>query len=230
MPQYNRQLAAILFTDIVGYTGMMQQNEENALLVMDRYTSVLNKLITDHGGKILNDYGDGNLCSFSSATQAIQCALCVQQLLQTDLIVPLRMGLHVGEIIFDGEKVMGDGVNVASRIQSLGLANSILFSKEVFDKIKNQPEFNTVCLGTFEFKSVEEPMEVFALTNQGLKVPKREEMSGKLKEIKQKSTRRKWISPDCDDGTTCCRILFIQSTNAQCRFYRYRKIHCCFAF
>jgi TolB-like protein/class 3 adenylate cyclase/Tfp pilus assembly protein PilF len=193
MPQYTRQLAAILFTDIVGYTGMMQQNEENALLIMSRYTSVLNKLITDHGGKILNDYGDGNLCSFSSATQAVQCALCVQQLLQTDLKVPLRIGLHVGEIIFEGEKVMGDGVNVASRIQSLGLANSILFSKEVFDKIKNQPEFNTICLGFFEFKSVEEPMEVFALTNQGLKVPKREEMSGKLKEIKQKSTRRKWM-------------------------------------
>lgn len=193
MSQYNRQLAAILFTDIVGYTGMMQQNEENALLVMDRYTSILNKLITDHGGKILNDYGDGNLCSFSSATQAVQCALCVQQLLRTDIIVPLRMGLHVGEIIFDGEKVMGDGVNVASRIQSLGLANSILFSKEVFDKIKNQPEFNTVCLGTFEFKSVEEPMQVFALANQGLKVPKREEMSGKLKEIQQRSNRRKWM-------------------------------------
>ena len=193
MPQYNRQLAAILFTDIVGYTGMMQQNEENALQVMDRYTRVLNKLITDHGGKILNDYGDGNLCSFSSATQAVQCAISVQQLLRTELIVPLRIGLHVGEIIFDGEKVMGDGVNVASRIQSLGLANSILFSKEVFDKIKNQPEFNTACLGKFEFKSVDEPMEVFALTNPGLKVPKREEMSGKLKEIQQKSTRRKWI-------------------------------------
>jgi len=194
MPQYNRQLAAILFTDIVGYTGMMQQNEGNALLIMNRYTSVLNKLITDYGGKILNDYGDGNLCSFSSVTQAIQCALHIQQLLQTDLNVPLRIGLHVGEIIFEGEKVMGDGVNVASRIQSLGLANSILFSKEVFDKIKNQPEFNTVCLGLFEFKSVEEPMEVFALTNQGLKVPKREEMSGKLKEIQQKSNRRKWMT------------------------------------
>lgn len=194
MPQYSRQLAAILFTDIVGYTGMMQQNEENALQIMSRYTRVLDKLITDHGGKILNDYGDGNLCSFSSATQAIQCALLIQQAFQTDLKVPLRIGLHVGEIIFDGEKVMGDGVNVASRIQSLGLANSILFSKEVFDKIKNQPEFNTVCLGMFEFKSVDEPMEVFALTNQGLIVPKREEMSGKLKEIKQKSTRRKWLA------------------------------------
>ena len=145
----------------------------------------------DHGGKILNDYGDGNLCSFSSATQAIQCALQIQQLLQTDLNVPLRIGLHVGEIIFDGEKVMGDGLNVASRIQSLCLANSILFSKEVFDKIKNQPEFNTVCLGLFEFKNVEEPMEVFALTNPGLKVPRREEMSGKLKEIQQKTNRVK---------------------------------------
>ena len=195
MPQYNRQLAAILFTDIVGYTALMQQNEGDALLMMKRYTSVLNKQVMDHGGKILNDYGDGNLCSFSSATQAIQCALQIQRLLQTDLNVPLRIGLHVGEIIFEGEKVMGDGVNVASRIQSLCPANSILFSKEVFDKIKNQPEFNTVSLGLFEFKNVEEPMEIFALKNQGLTVPKREEMSGKLKEIQQKSNRRKWVIP-----------------------------------
>ena len=64
-------------------------------------------------------------------------------------------------------------------------------------------------------------MEVFALTNQGLKVPKREEMSGKLKEIQQKSNTEKMDIPDCDNSTTCFRIFFIQSTDAQCRFYRY---------
>ena len=88
---------------------------------------------------------------------------------------------------------MGDGVNVASRIQSLGQANTVLFSKEVHDKIKNQPEFKTVCLGMFDFKSVDEPMEVFALANAGLVVPKKEEMSGKLKEIQHISKRIKWL-------------------------------------
>ena len=154
---------------------------------------MIQKAVTDHGGKILNDYGDGSLCSFPSATNALTCAMEIQQQLQNDPIVPLRIGLHVGEIFFENEKVLGDGVNVASRIQSLGSANTILFSKEIFDKIKNQPEFKTVSLGKFEFKNVDDPVEVFALANPGLKVPKKEEMSGKLKEIKKDSGKKKWV-------------------------------------
>jgi adenylate cyclase len=192
MSHQNRQLAAILFTDIVGYTALMQQNEVNAVAVVKHYISVLQKTVFDNGGKILNDYGDGSLCSFASATHALQCAFQIQQQLQNDPVVPLRIGLHVGEIFFEGEKVLGDGVNVASRIQSLGSANTILFSKEIFDKIKNQPEFKSVSLGKFEFKNVDDPVEVFALANAGLKVPKKEEMSGKLKESKKSSGKKKW--------------------------------------
>lgn len=116
MSPQNRQLVAILFTDIVGYTAMMQQNEENAIGVMQQYTRILEKTIADHQGQILNDYGDGSLCSFSSVTQAMQCAVEMQRHFQTDLCVPLRIGVHTGEIITEGKKVMGDGVNVASRI------------------------------------------------------------------------------------------------------------------
>jgi len=192
MQEQRRQLAAILFTDIVGYTALMQQNEMQAVSIVKQYISVLTKKVADHGGKILNDYGDGSLCSFSSATHALTCAIQIQQELQKDPAVPLRIGLHVGEIFFEGEKVLGDGVNVASRIQSLGQANTILFSKEIFDKIKNQPDFKCISLGTFEFKNVDDPVEVFALANAGLKVPKKEEMSGKLKEAGKKSSKRKW--------------------------------------
>jgi len=193
MPQQSRQLAAILFTDIVGYTTMMQQDEQAAVNITRHYITVLKQLVAKHNGKILNDYGDGNLCSFSSATEAVQCAIEIQQQLQTEPKVPLRIGLHVGEIFFEGDKVMGDSVNIASRIQSLGQANTILFSKEVFDKLKNQSGYKSVSLGKFEFKNVDEPMEVFALANEGLVVPKKEEISGKLKEVKKKSTRRKLI-------------------------------------
>jgi adenylate cyclase len=185
-----RQLAAILFTDIVGYTAMMQQNEVHAVSIVKHYISVLQKTLSEHNGKMLNDYGDGSLCSFSNAKQALQCAIDIQQQLQTDPVVPLRIGLHVGEIFFEGEKVLGDGVNVASRIQSLGQANTILFSKEIFDKIKNQPDLRSVSLGLFEFKNVDDPVEVFALANKGLTVPKKEEMSGKLKDSKKNSGKK----------------------------------------
>ena len=133
-----RQLAALLFTDIVGYTAMMQQDEQMAVNITRHYITVLKQLVTAHDGKILNDYGDGSLCSFPSATEAVQCAIEIQKQLQTEPQVPLRIGLHVGEIFFEADKVMGDSVNIASRIQSLGQANTILFSKEVFDKLKNQ--------------------------------------------------------------------------------------------
>ena len=185
-----RRLAAILFTDIIGYTTMMQQNEMEAVTIIKRYTcAVLKQAVTMHSGEVLNDYGDSSLCIFSSATEAVQCAFEIQQQLQSEPVVPLRIGLHIGEIFFEDGKILGDGVNVASRIQSLGQGNTILFSEEIKDKIKNSAKFKTVSLGLFEFKNVEKPVEVYALANEGLNVPARQTMEGKLK--KKKSN---WLS------------------------------------
>jgi len=189
----NRQLAAILFTDIVGSTAMMQKDEQAAVSLSKRYVAVLKQFVSSHGGEILNDYGDGSLCTFSSATEALRCAIEMQQQFQMEPKVPLRIGLHVGEIFFEDGKVFGDSINVASRVQSLGIANSILFSSEINSKIKNQQEFNCVSIGKFHFKNIEEPMEIFALSNKGLVVPKKEELTGKLKEIEKRSFRKKLI-------------------------------------
>jgi len=183
MPQ-QRQLAAIMFTDIVGYTAMMQEDEQSAVAITKRYVSVLKQTAFLHGGEILNDYGDGSLCTFSSATEAIRCAMEIQQQLQDEPKVPLRIGLHIGEVFFEDGKIFGDGVNVASRIQSIGVANSILFSSEIGSKLANQPEFRMISLGRFQFKNVTVPVEVFALTNEGLLVPDKGKIEGKLQEIK----------------------------------------------
>jgi adenylate cyclase len=192
-----RHLAAILFTDIVGYTALMQENEQMAVALIKHYNASLNRIVALHEGKVLNYYGDGSLCTFPSATEALNCAIELQKELQADPHVPLRVGLHIGEVLFEDGKALGDGVNVASRIQSLGQANTILFSKEIFDKIRNHPEFKPVSLGLFDFKNVDEPVEVFALANEGLVVPKREQMSGKLKRDlskKKYATRRNLIA------------------------------------
>jgi adenylate cyclase len=103
-------------------------------------------------------------------------------------VVPLRIGLHIGEVFYEGDKALGDGVNVASRVQSLGKENTILFSAEIHDKIKNNPSFKTVSLGSFNFKNVTRPLEVFALANEGLHVPQRKRIEGKLK---KKNTRKR---------------------------------------
>ena len=189
----NRRLAAILFTDIVGYTAAMQQDEGQAVSLIRQYHSVLQKTVAEHGGEILNDYGDGSLCVFPSATEALQCALDTQNQLGREPQVPLRIGLHLGEIFFENGKVFGDGVNVASRIQSLGQANTILFSPAIHHQIRNHPQFQSVSLGTFEFKNVGEPMEVFALANDGLIVPRREHLSGKLKSNSKKPLLKRLV-------------------------------------
>jgi adenylate cyclase len=177
----SRQLAAIMFTDIVGYTAMMQRNEQEAVSVIKHYNAVLEKWVKHFNGRIVNYYGDGSLCIFSSATDAVYCTLEVQKELQIDPVVPLRIGLHIGEVFFEEDKALGDGVNVASRVQSLGQENTILISGEIYDKIKNNDSFKTVSLGFFHFKNVDKPLEIYALANEGLLVPHRKKMQGKLK-------------------------------------------------
>jgi adenylate cyclase len=182
--QQKRHLAAILFTDIVNSTAIMQKNEQAAVSINKRYMAVLKQYVPEHNGEVINDYGDGSLCVFASSTQAVRCAMEMQRQFQTEPKVPLRIGIHVGEMFLEEGKVFGDGVNVASRIESLGIANSILFSSEINNKLKNQPEFKTVSVGRFDFKNVDERIEVFALCNEGFAVPDKRKIEGKLKEKK----------------------------------------------
>ena len=185
-----RQLAAIMFTDIVGYTAMMQADEQKAVAVIKHYNSTLEKFVSQFNGEVLNYYGDGSLCIFHSATDAANCSLAVQKALKSEPVVPLRIGLHIGEVFFEDAKALGDGVNVASRVQSMGQENTILVSEEFYDKIKNNSSITSVSLGHFDFKNVEKPLEVFALTNEGLSIPQRSKMQGKLK---KKSGQRRSI-------------------------------------
>ena len=204
-----RQLAAIMFTDIVGYTAMMQANEQKAVAVIKHYNSSLEKLVQQYNGQVLNYYGDGSLCIFPSATDALNCSLALQKELKNEPAVPLRIGLHIGEVFFEDAKALGDGVNVASRVQSLGQENTILVSGEIHDKIKNNPSFSTISLGQFNFKNVDKPLEVFALSNEGLTIPKRSTIEGKLKE-------KNWKRPIII--TTALIILFFAAG-----FFAYKK-------
>ena len=206
----SRQLAAIMFTDIVGYTAMMQTNEQKAVAVIKHYNSSLEKLVSQYNGQVLNYYGDGSLCIFPSATDAVNCSLALQKELKNEPIVPLRIGLHIGEVFFEDAKALGDGVNVASRVQSLGQENAILLSGEIYNKIKNNPSFSTTSLGQFNFKNVDKAMEVFALSNEGLTIPKRSKIEGKLKE---KSGKRRIVI------TTALIVIFFY-----CRFFCLQNI------
>ena len=140
MPQH-RQLAAIMFTDIEGYTATMQRDEEQALFLKDRHRDILQQKHNEFNGRIIQYYGDGTLSIFHSAVEAVECALQMQQQFCQTPGVPVRIGLHLGDIIINDNHVFGDGVNLASRIESLSIPGAVLISDKIKDEIRNHPEF-----------------------------------------------------------------------------------------
>ncbi len=183
------QLAAIMFTDIQGYTALMQQDEAKAVEFRGRHREVFNSMTKKFNGRILQYYGDGTLSTFSSAIDAVKCAIEMQLLFQDEPQIPVRIGIHTGDIIFTDDDIIGDGVNVASRIESLAATGSVFISDKVYDEVKNQQGIHTISMGVFELKNVGKPIEVYAITNKGLVVPDRDQISGKEKVKTDKSSK-----------------------------------------
>lgn len=167
-----RQLTAIMFTDLVGYTAMMQSDEREAKRARDRQRVVLEQCIGRFDGTTLQFYGDGTLSVFQSAVSAVECAIAMQDALRQALPpVPVRIGIHSGDVVHDENGVFGDGVNVASRIEGLGVAGSILISGKVYDEVKNQTGIKTRSLGSFDLKNITHETRVYAISNRGLAIP-----------------------------------------------------------
>jgi TolB-like protein/Flp pilus assembly protein TadD len=177
-----RQLAAILFADMAGYTALMQENEQLAQLKRKRLKDVLEGTIEQFNGKLLQYYGDGSLSIFNSALDSVRFAINLQQQLREEPRVELRMGIHTGDVTMEDGAIYGDGVNLASRIESLAVPGGIFISEKVFDEIKNRDEIRTHELGYFELKNVKLPVRVFAIANEGIVVPGREEIKGNIKQ------------------------------------------------
>jgi TolB-like protein/class 3 adenylate cyclase/Flp pilus assembly protein TadD len=167
---YERRLVAIMFTDIVGYTSMMQKDENVAVDLIKKHRQIIENYVKKYQGDILQYYGDGSLSVFPSAIEAVKAALQIQKEL-TQLQIPLRMGIHLGDVKIKDEAIFGDGVNVASRIQSLGVAGSIIISDTIFNLIKNQTSIKAIPLGSFNLKNVEYAKAVYALDDEFLSVP-----------------------------------------------------------
>ena len=175
----SRQLAAIMFTDIEGYTAIMQKNEKRAIALKDRHRLILENEHKNFNGKVVQYYGDGTLSIFDSVVEAVQCALAMQEFYCQWPSVPVKIGLHLGDIITNEGHVFGDGVNIASRVESLGVAGSVLISDKVNSELHNHPQLKTVSMGTYQFKNVERLVEVFALDHDGLVIPAPDSLKGK---------------------------------------------------
>ena len=166
-----------MFTDMVGFTALMQEDEHRAKSIRDRHRDALRESIEKHGGEIVQFYGDGTLSVFDSAVEGVKAAVTAQRRLQESPAIPVRIGIHIGDINHDEDGVYGDGVNVAARIQNLSVPGGVLVSGKVFDEIKNHPELPATGLGPFELKNVQRPVQIFAISAPGLAVPDPKQMN-----------------------------------------------------
>ena len=148
-----RQSAAVMFTDIAGYTSIMASDEEKALCLLQDKRKILKPLIKQHDGIYVKGTGDGTLSYFDSAYKASKCAKLFQESIYDNKNMNVRVGIHVGDIVLDDGDVYGDGVNVASRLESMSPVGGICVSNTVYDELRNKKEFDGVELGwTSELK------------------------------------------------------------------------------
>ncbi|MFC2124700.1 adenylate/guanylate cyclase domain-containing protein [Bacteroidota bacterium] len=159
MPE-DRRLAAIMFTDIVGYTALMGSDEDKAFQLLRKNRDLQRPLIKKYKGEWLKEMGDGILASFSTASDAVRCAGEIQNEAKKAGI-PMRIGVHSGEVVFEGSDVLGDGVNVASRLEEMSDEGCITISGTVYKDIKNKAGINTKYIGDKKLKGVEDPVKVY---------------------------------------------------------------------
>ena len=166
MPEHSHQLAAILFADIVGYTAMMQEDEELAVQKLTRFREVLEVISAEFNGKIIQYYGDGSLILFQSSTDAAEFAKLLQEDLRESPQVPVRIGIHMGDVLLQDGNVFGDVVNIASRIQSLAPAGGVYISEVVYRNIENKKGLDAVYLKEVNLKNIKTPVHIYELVTE----------------------------------------------------------------
>lgn len=174
MQDSNHQLAAILFADIVGYTAMMQKDEEESVQKVNRFRESVELIASELNGKIVQYYGDGALLLFQSSTDAVEFAKLLQEDLSEPPAIPVRIGIHMGDVFLHSGNVFGDVVNIASRIQALAPSGGIYISEVVYRNIANKKDMESEFVREEKLKNVKELVrvyEVFTRSSQSYTKP-----------------------------------------------------------
>jgi adenylate cyclase len=170
IPHTQRRLAAIVFCDMVGYSYLMEESENQALQLLGEYRQIATKTIQEHSGEIIDTVGDGLFAAFGSAVDAVRAAVTIQQ----DLAArnrrevghqPLlaRIGIHLGDLLQEGQHLFGSGVNVASRIEVLAPPGGIYVSGEVYQQVRNQKGLSFRDIGERQLRNIKDPVRIYDL-------------------------------------------------------------------
>src|SRR5436305_11878306 len=165
-----RRLAAIMFTDMVGYSAMAQRDDQLALALLEEHRQLLREIFPRFHGTEIKTIGDAFLVEFGSALEAAQCAIEIQRTLAkrnhdvtSDRRIEVKIGIHIGDVVHRDGDVYGDGVNIASRIESLAGAGGICVSMDVERQIRNALEARFEKFGTADLKNIKLPMDLFRI-------------------------------------------------------------------
>ena len=167
MPQ-SRQLAAIMFTDIVGYTALMGNDEQKAFDLLKKNRELQKPIIEKFKGRWIKELGDGVMASFNSVSDAVTAAIKIQEACNATKDFQLRIGIHLGEVVFEDNDVFGDGVNIASRIQAIACPGGIYISEPVHNNVTNKKDIITQFVKTEHLKNVKESIRIYQVVGENI--------------------------------------------------------------
>ena len=163
-----RKLKAILSADVKGYSLLMADDEVHTIQTLKAYRSLMSDLIQQHSGRVVDNPGDNLLAEFSSAVDAVDCAVQIQKKLKKENVkfvkdrrLEFRIGINIGDVVQDGDRIYGSGVNVAARIEGLAEPGGVCVSRNAYDHIKDKLKFGYEYLGDHEVKNIKDPVRVY---------------------------------------------------------------------
>jgi len=169
-PDLERKLATILSADVAAYSRLMAEDEEHTLRIFRGHKEVFEKLVELHRGRVFNTAGDAILAEFGSAVEAVRCATEIQAALRSrndqlpdDRRVEFRIGVNLGDVMVQGQDLLGDGVNVAARLQGAAEPGGICISGSIYDQIRNKLSLSFTPLGEVRYKNIPQAVRTFAI-------------------------------------------------------------------
>jgi class 3 adenylate cyclase len=170
-----RKLSAILATDAVSYSRKMSENEEGTMRVLSAHRAVIDGIIEFHDGRIANTAGDSVLAEFASPVEAVRCAVEIQDALRTrndslplEQRLEFRVGVNFGDVMVKGSDLLGDGVNIAARLESIAEPGGICISSSIHDMIRGKLDLGFVDIGEQSLKNIEHPIRVYRVDRDGM--------------------------------------------------------------
>lgn len=187
-----RRLAAIMFSDICGYSRIMGRNEKHAMQLLARHDAMVAEAMTQFDGHIIKRMGDGFLAEFRSAVSAVECAIAIQRRMMSynqtaaeSDVFQLRIGVHLGDVVVTDNDILGDGVNVAARIEPLAPPGGICISQDIYNQVLNKVEMQVVALEPTQLKNIERQIGIYrvllAAAVPSPPIPSDRRTSGRLK-------------------------------------------------